>query len=134
MKQALATAHFLFFVLVFSSNIFSQPTTTNPVIEFENDSLVVNVDNESDSCLKYYFKFRNIGNVPVIIENAQGSDPDFPFYYPRNPVIPGTTDSIGIVLVRQQLAIPRLRRIYSVHYNGGFKKFIYFVRIHKRKD
>ncbi len=42
------------------------------------------------------FKFKNIGNAPLIIENAQGSCgctvPD----YPREPIMPGETKAIRV--------------------------------------
>lgn len=98
----------------------SQTNQDTSIIQFFSPTIIDTVD-ETNIKLKYYFVFKNVSNEFLIIENAQGSDPDFPFYYPQMPIKPGGIDSIGVVLVPQQLKIPNLTRHYVVHYNKNQK-------------
>jgi len=64
---------------------------------------------------KTYFTFSNSGKKPVIITRVVSGDPDFACYYPREPILPGKKDSIGICMVQQQL-LSGMRRSYQVQY------------------
>lgn len=114
------------FVLITASAI-AQTKQDTATIKFFQQTITDTVA-ENNTNLKYYFVFKNTGNEPLIIEYAQGSDPDFPFYYPRMPIKPGGIDSIGVVLWKQQLKIPDLRRQYIVYYNKGKEVKLYLRR------
>lgn len=100
--------------------VIAQSNQDTSIIQFFRQTLIDTVD-EHNTKLKYYFVFKNVSNEFLIIDNAQGSDPDFPFYYPQMPIKPGGIDSIGVVLVPQQLKIPDLTRHYIVYYNRNQK-------------
>jgi len=114
------------FVLITASAI-AQAKQDTATIKFFQQTITDTVD-ANNTNLKYYFVFKNTGNEPLIIEYAQGSDPDFPFYYPRMPIKPGEIDSIGVMLWKQQLKIPDLRRQYTVYYNKGKEVKLYLRR------
>ncbi len=114
------------FVLITASAI-AQTKQDTATIKFFQQTITDTVD-ANNTNLKYYFVFKNTGNEPLIIEYAQGSDPDFPFYYPRMPIKPGEIDSIGVMLWTQQLKIPDLRRQYIVYYNKGKEVKLYLRR------
>ena len=107
------------FVLL-TTPVIAQSNQDTSIIKFFSQTIIDTVD-ETNNKLKYYFVFKNVSNEFLIIENAQGSDPDFPFYYPQMPIKPGGIDSIGVVLVPQQLKIPDLTRHYIVYYNRNHK-------------
>lgn len=114
------------FVLITASAI-AQTKQDTATIKFFQQTITDTVD-ANNTNLKYYFVFKNTGNEPLIIEYAQGSDPDFPFYYPRMPIKPGEIDSIGVLLWTQQLKIPDLRRQYIVYYNKDKEAKLYLRR------
>lgn len=119
--------HSLSCFLLLTISAFSQTKQDTATIKFFQETIIDTVD-ANNTNLKYYFVFKNTGNEPLIIEYAQGSDPDFPFYYPRMPIKPGEIDSIGVLLWTQQLKIPDLRRQYIVYYNKDKEAKLYLRR------
>jgi hypothetical protein len=127
MKQCI-----LLSILIMSSPVgFCQDSAVGPILQFDTSTIVDSVSSHSKTTLNYFFTFANTGTIPVIIERATGSDPDFPYYFPKEPVMPGKRDSIGIILVPQQLLVPTLRRQYTVCYNGSQEKRLCLIRVLK---
>lgn len=114
-------------MVLITASAIAQTKQDTATIKFFQQTITDTVD-ANNTNLKYYFVFKNTGNEPLIIEYAQGSDPDFPFYYPRMPIKPGEIDSIGVMLWTQQLKIPDLRRQYIVYYNKGKEVKLYLRR------
>jgi hypothetical protein len=108
------------------------PKTNDPFcVDFISACIVHRVTREEQLPKKYYFKFRNCGTEPVLVIAARGSDPDFPFYYPKHPVGIGKEDSIGIILADAQQKIPLLHRQYMVEFAGNRRVQLTLVRVMK---
>ncbi len=116
-------------LLLASLNGHAQELSDSAALKFESTLIIDSVKEDNNTTMRYYFRFTNVGKKPLIIDIARGSDPDFPFYYPREPILPGKRDSIGVILVPQQLNVARLHRYYTVEYNKYYRISLELMRI-----
>jgi len=88
------------FMSYFSSQaqIFEDSVTFDenaPVFEFENE--VINYGKiEQNADGNRFFVFKNIGNSPLVISNVKGSCGCTVPTSPKEPIMPGATDSIKV--------------------------------------
>lgn len=67
-----------------------------PVISFEKQEVDLGKIDEGDT-LVHRFKFKNTGNMPLVISFASASCGCTVPRWPKYPIVPGDTASIGVV-------------------------------------
>jgi len=76
--------------------IYAQKDKQYPIIEFEQTTINYGKIT-SDSSGRRTFKFKNIGNIPLIIKKVKGSCGCVVLDFPKEPIMPGESDEIKIV-------------------------------------
>lgn len=95
-----------------------------PVIEFEETTINYGkIDSNSDG--RKSFKFKNVGNAPLIIHKVKGSCGCVVLDYPKKPIMPNQTGQIDIVY--NVLKKGRISRTVTVTSNA--KKKVVVLKI-----
>ena len=104
----------LLFALVFlmGINVFAQTKTTTlktggPEITFESEVVDYGTIKQDENGIRY-FKFKNTGDAPLIIQSAVGSCGCTVPKYPNEPILPGQSSQIEVK--------------YDTHRVGAFSK------------
>lgn len=95
MKKLLFT--FLIFNVFLSLNIFSQNSTSGPVLKFdipEYDYGKIDIENIPDA--KMDIKFSNNGTAPLIISNVRGCCGTRIIDWTKEPILPGKSGTVKI--------------------------------------
>lgn len=94
-----------------STIVFAQETknTTTGIFDFETEVINYGKINQNADGNRV-FKFKNIGNTPIIITNIKGSCGCTVATKPSKPIMPGETGEIGIK--------------YATNRVGGFSKTV----------
>lgn len=97
-----------------SIGIYSQKTNI-PIMEFETETINYGkIDQQSSG--KKTFKFKNIGNAPLIIENVKGSCGCVVLNFPKKPIMLNETGEIEITY--NVLKVGRISRTVTVISNA----------------
>lgn len=84
---------------VVNNNASADPTATPtngvPVFEFENDNHEFGVITDGEK-VSYTFKFKNVGNAPLVISNASASCGCTVPEYTKTPVAPGEEGEVNV--------------------------------------
>ncbi|MCF6349611.1 MAG: DUF1573 domain-containing protein [Flavobacteriaceae bacterium] len=87
---------FLFFTLFsIRTDLFAQ-NEKFPILKFEQETINYGKI-DSNSSGKKTFKFKNIGNAPLIIYKVKGSCGCVVLDFPKKPILPNETGEINIV-------------------------------------
>ncbi len=119
----------IFIALLFVVGIgFAQERETKyPKMKFEKTTINYGkITTESSG--RRTFKFKNVGNAPLIIENVKGSCGCVVLDYPKKPIMPN--DSAEIKIVYNVLKVGRISRTVTITANT--KKPIKVLKIKGR--
>lgn len=110
---------------------------SSPEISFENEKYDFGTIPDGSS-VKYYFKFKNSGKVPLIIYKASSTCGCTIPHWPDKPILPGQTDSIA-VLFKSHGNLGYTDKIITVESNATTpsKKLLFqgsVVKIYKRPN
>ncbi len=88
---------FLIASLIFSTALFAQESVTEEQGVFEFESKVVDygtIEHNADGVRA--FKFKNVGDAPIVITGVKGSCGCTVPTKPKGPIMPGETAEIGV--------------------------------------
>lgn len=90
--------YFVFIILLNSAIGFAQYAEFNFIEGTKKDFGKVN----EGQILEHYYVFENVGNVPLIIDEALVSCPCTTIEFPKSPILPNEKDSIHVTFDTNQ--------------------------------
>lgn len=73
-----------------------------------------------------YFKFKNEGNEPLLISDAYATCECTTAEFPKQPILPGTTDSVLVVFDGTKLGV--FNKPVYVEHNGADRREVIFLK------
>ena len=102
--------------LSFCSALFAQETEqivdslTNTIIHFEEETFDFGC-RTNGAVITHVYRFKNIGNVPLVISDAKGSCGCTVPYFPKQPVYPGEESEIEVTFDSKDKPGPQSKRV-----------------------
>lgn len=84
----------LFFLVAFAGMAMAQEKQAE--IKFEKTTLNAGTFSENDPIQKYVFKFKNVGDAPLVINQAMGSCGCTVPSYTKKPIAPGAEGELKV--------------------------------------
>ena len=136
---------FSVFLLIFYFNSNGQPFINQAILKFDNSGLIVETVKDTNRTFQQYtcdigiihgyqkkiehtFKFKNEGNIPLIITNAYCNYGGWVYYSPSNPIRPGSSDSVKVIFPITDVNFNKIGKTCTIKSNAYSSPDVIFIK------